>query len=179
MSIKQKLAQARASQKRAAEAPKPAPKPAPAKTSNAARARLAEAEAKAAEMEEQLAALSKRQAEMEARSTAAQREELARQRVQYARRAGAKLDDEVLGRVLPDVDVNTAEGRKAIEQFRSANTSLFSAPPPNPGDITKGLIDSIAAKSEKLGQKMPLSDRKVFGVDLVKSIVNKNLGGGA
>jgi hypothetical protein len=141
------------------------------------RANVAKSDATA--VAKQVEALSKRQAEMEARSTAAQREELARARVQYARRAGAKLDDEVLGRVLPDVDVNTADGRQAIEQFRSANASLFSAPPPSPGDITKGLVASIASKSEKLGQKMPIEERKVFGVKLVKSVIAKNLGGEA
>jgi len=187
MSIKAKLQAARSGQKAAAQAARDqeaarasAPKAAPVqkKTDNGARARLEAAEAQAAEMAKKFDALKAQQEQLIATQTSAQRQLIAAERIKYAQRAGAKISGELLGRLLPDVDPGTAEGRQELERFRTSHPDIFRAPEPTIGDVIKGLSEKIDAGAKARGQKMELKDRKVFGEKLVRDTIERNLGGG-
>jgi hypothetical protein len=184
MSIKDQLLAARQRQKAAAEAakkkaaePKPAPVAAKPKTNAGARARIEAAEAEAAELRRQFAEMKRTQQEMADRQAQSQRDAIHQERVKYAMRAGAKISPELLGRLLPDADPNTSEGRKALEDFRTAHPDIFRPPERSAADITKGLETKIEAHAKQHGQRQPLSERKLFGAELVKATVEKNLGG--
>jgi hypothetical protein len=45
------------------------------------------------------------------------------------------------------------------------------------GDLTRGIAETVDANSRKT--RTPLAERKVFGVELVKNVVARNLGGDA
>lgn len=184
MGLKDKLVQARAKQKAAWEARQrvdaeraSAPKQQqqqPQRKSRASR----EAEERAEALARELAELKARQNELIEQQSAAQRQRLVEARVEYAKRAGAKVAPDVLARILPDVDPTTQEGRQAIEAFRSENAALFAPAKTPPGEMGKGLLDRVERNSADKGRQ-PVSERKIFGADLVKKIVAKNLGGEA
>jgi hypothetical protein len=87
------------------------------------------------------------------------------------------VDADVLKRILPDVDPRTTEGLQALELFRQQNAGLFGPARPRAGDVTQGAAEKVAAASKTKGRQ-PVEERKIFGVDLVKSVISKNLGGG-
>ncbi|MBM4073933.1 MAG: hypothetical protein FJ271_34210, partial [Planctomycetes bacterium] len=128
MSLKADLQAVRAAQKanaarRAANSSAAAKaKPAPAKP---AQKKPSEADLKAAELERQMAELKAQQLafleQQRAALAATQREEV----VGYLSKAGARVSPALLAQVAPQVDPRTAEGRRALEEFRAQNADIF------------------------------------------------------
>lgn len=173
MGLKEQLAALRAKQK-AQQAQRAATPPASAKP---AKKGPSEAEKRAAELQ---AAMDKLRAEQAAfleqqrqQALLAQRDEV----VSYLSRAGAKVSASLLSQIAPQVDPRTAEGRKALEDFRAAHSDIFAPAPRAAGDVTASVVDRIDRASKSKGQK-GLEERKVFGPELVKRTIAKNLGGG-
>lgn len=176
MTLKQKLIALRAQQK-AKQAQRAAKPPAPAKPAvKAGRKGPSEAELRAAELEQKMQELQAAQAqflaEQKAAAAAAQREEV----VTYLTRAGARVNPSLLAQVAPSVDPRTPEGRKALEEFRSAHADIFAVAPKAPGDVTATVVDRIDKTSKAKGGK-GIEGRKVFDHELVKRTLAKNLGG--
>lgn len=177
MSLKAKLMAVRAAQK-AKQEQRAANPPAPAKpvAKPAGRKGPSEAELRAAELERQMAELKSQQSawldQQRAALAVAQREEV----VGYLTRAGARVNPSLLAQVAPQVDPRTAEGRKALEEFRSQNADIFAAAPRPAGDITAGVVERIDKTAKGKGQK-GVENRKVFDAELVKKTIAKNLGG--
>lgn len=177
MSLKAQLQAVRAAQK-ARQAQRAANPPAPAKpvAKPATKKGPSEAEMRAAELERQMAELKQQQSQwldqQRAALAVAQREEV----VGYLTRAGARVNPSLLAQVAPQVDPRTAEGRKALEEFRSQNADIFAAAPRPAGDVTAGVVDRIDKTAKSKGQK-GMESRKVFDAELVKRTIAKNLGG--
>lgn len=177
MGLKDQLAALRAQQK-AKQAQRAANPPAPAKpvAKAATRKGPSEAELRAAELERQMAELKSQQSawldQQRQALAVAQREEV----VGYLTRAGARVNPSLLAQVAPAVDPRTAEGRKALEEFRSQNADIFAAAPRPAGDITAGVVDRIDKTAKGKGQK-GMETRKVFDTELVRKTIAKNLGG--
>jgi hypothetical protein len=180
MGLKQQLQAARTAQKQASQKVVQQQQTR-AVQSDEVRSRRSKAAREAQEREEalarELAELRAKQNELVEQQESARRRALAEARVDYARRAGAKVAPDVLARILPDVDPGTAEGRQAIEQFRVENAALFAPAKVPAGDLTRGIAETVDANSRKT--RTPLAERKVFGVELVKNVVARNLGGDA
>lgn len=173
MGLKDQLAQLRAKQK-AKQAQRAATPPAPAKP---AKKGPSEAEKRAAELQ---AAMDKLRAEQAAFLEAQRQQALAAQReevVGYLSRAGAKVSPSLLAQIAPQVDARTPEGRKALEDFRAQHADIFAPAPRAAGDVTSSVVERIDRSSKSKGQK-GVEERKVFGSDLVKRTIAKNLGGG-
>jgi hypothetical protein len=178
MSIKDALKKAqelRARRKAEAERPKPAARADKPDAGRRSRA-LREAEEARARYEAELAAQRRELEDLKAARLAEERSRLAAQRVEYAKRAGARVAPDVLARVLPDVDPRTPEGLQALEKFRADNAALFAPVPMKPADIS-GEVTQRVDKAATVKGRQPLADRKVFGVELVKRTIAKNLGG--
>ena len=177
MSLKAKLQAVRAAQK-AKQAQRAANPPASAKPVERSTARKgpSEAEMRAEELQRQMDELRAQQAafldQQRQALAASQREEV----VGYLTRAGARVAPSLLAQVAPQVDPRTAEGRKALEEFRSQNADIFAAAPRPAGDITAGVVDRIDKTAKGKGQK-GVDTRKVFDSELVRKTIAKNLGG--
>jgi hypothetical protein len=177
MSIKQKLLAARASRQAASSAQK---EQAQVKSESATKARskaAREAEERNNILQRQIAELQAKQNDLVARQEQARRDALSEERLAYVKRLGPRVDADVLKRILPDVDPRTTEGLQALELFRQQNAGLFGPARPRAGDVTQGAAEKVAAASKTKGRQ-PVEERKIFGVDLVKSVIAKNLGGG-
>ena len=76
---------------------------------------------------------------------------LAASRLAYLRRAGATaaLTDENLMALAPVVDVQTEEGKAAIEEWRNQNAGLFASPQLSGKQTTASLVEGL--KSSKNG----------------------------
>jgi hypothetical protein len=174
MSLKDQLAAMRAKQK-AKQEQRRATAAAPAKPSKKG---SSEAELRAAELEKQMADLRAQQAafldQQRQQLAASQREEV----VGYLTRAGARVSPSLLAQVAPQVDPRTADGRKALEEFRAAHADIFAASPRPAGDVTAGVVERIEKTARNRGQQK-LEDRKVFDQELVRRTIAKNLGGEA
>jgi hypothetical protein len=173
MSLKEQLSKLRTQQKaqqekRRATAVVP-PKPTKKKPS--------EAELRAAELEKQMADLRAQQAafleQQRQQLVASQREEV----VGYLTRAGARVSPSLLAQVAPQVDPRTADGRKALEEFRAAHADIFAPASRPAGDVTAGVVEKIDKNAKNKGQQ-GIEGRKVFDHELVKKTIAKNLGGG-
>jgi hypothetical protein len=173
MKLKQQLVNLRAKQK-AKQEQRRATAAAPAKP--AAKKGPSEAEARAAELEKQMADLRAQQAafleKQRQQLASAQREEV----VGYLTRAGARVSPSLLAQVAPQVDPRTADGRKALEEFRAAHADIFAAPARAAGDVTAGVVERIDKTAKNRGQQ-GLETRKVFDHELVRRTIAKNLGG--
>lgn len=174
MALKDQLAALRAKQK-AKQEQRRATAAAPAKPSKKG---PSEAEARAAELEKQMADLRAQQAafleQQRQQLASAQREEV----VGYLTRAGARVSPTLLAQVAPQVDPRTADGRKALEEFRAAHADIFAASPRPAGDVTAGVVERIDKTAKNRGQQ-GLETRKVFDQELVRRTIAKNLGGEA
>ena len=172
MSLKDQLAAMRAKQK-AKQEQRRATAAAPAKPSKKG---PSEAELRAAELEKQMADLRAQQAafldQQRQQLAASQREEV----VGYLTRAGARVSPSLLAQVAPQVDPRTADGRKALEEFRASHADIFAASPRPAGDVTAGVVERIEKTARNRGQQK-LEDRKVFDQELVRRTIAKNLGG--
>jgi hypothetical protein len=172
MSMKNQIKAAMAARKAQAPASQPAPAPKPQGEGRAMR----EARERAEKLEQQLAAQQAKLQQLEAQTNARQSAEVAQRRLDFAKRAGARVGDDVLARVLPDVDPRTPEGAQALEQFRIQNAALFAPEKPKAADVTSKVREQIEAKAN--GQRQPLASRKIFGAEFVQRTLDKNLGGG-
>jgi hypothetical protein len=172
MSLKDQLAAMRAKQK-AKQEQRRATAAAPAKPSNKG---PSEAELRAAELEKQMADLRAQQAafldQQRQQLAASQREEV----VGYLTRAGARVSPSLLAQVAPQVDPRTADGRKALEEFRASHADIFAPASRPAGDVTAGVVERIEKTARNRGQQK-LEDRKVFDQELVRRTIAKNLGG--
>jgi hypothetical protein len=172
MSLKEQLAAMRAQQK-AKQEQRRATAAAPAKP---AKKGPSEAELRAAELEKQMADLRAQQAafldQQRQQLAASQREEV----VGYLTRAGARVSPSLLAQVAPQVDPRTADGRKALEEFRAAHADIFAPASRPAGDVTAGVVERIEKTARTRGQQK-LEDRKVFDQELVRRTIAKNLGG--
>jgi hypothetical protein len=173
MALKDQLAALRAKQKAKQEQRRATVK-APAKP--AAKKGPSEAEVRAAELEKQMADLRAQQAafleQQRQQLASAQREEV----VGYLTRAGARVSPALLAQVAPQVDPRTADGRKALEEFRAQHADIFAASPRPAGDVTAGVVERIDKTAKNRGQQ-GLENRKVFDQELVRKTIAKNLGG--
>jgi len=170
-SVKDALASAKLLRdRRAAQAAKPA---APERKTRSAASIAAERRANKAEAE--LEKLRARQDAAEAARATDQRASIVAERMAYARKAGIKVGGDVLARLLPDVDPRTADGVRELEKFRTDNPDLYTRQAARPADVSKEVTDRISAP--RTGQRQPIADRKIFGVDRVNAIVARNLGG--
>lgn len=173
MSLKQQIKSAMAARKAGASAlAQPPATPKPQGESRAVR----EARERAEKLEQQLAAQQAKLQQLEQQTQARQSAEIAARRIEFAKRAGARVGEDVLARVLPDVDPRTPEGAQALEQFRIQNAALFAPDKPKPGDVVGEVREKIEAKSK--GQRQPVSERKIFGAEFVQRVLERNLGGG-
>lgn len=170
MSLKDQIKAAMAARKAGASAPAQPPKP-----QGESRA-VREARERAEKLEQQLAAQQAKLQQLEQQTQARQSAEIAQRRIEFAKRAGARVGEDVLARVLPDVDPRTPEGAQALEQFRIQNAALFAPEKAKPGDVVGEVREKIEAKSK--GQRQPLSERKIFGTEFVQRVLERNLGGG-
>jgi hypothetical protein len=128
-------------------------------------------------LEAELEAMRQKTAELErARSSDANFASL-QERMSYAKRSGIKVSDETLARILPNVDLKTQEGVVAMEKFKQENLGLFGPQAPKAADISADVTKKITEKSAREGGKQPVSERKIFGNRLIKTIIDKNLGG--
>jgi hypothetical protein len=172
MSLKEQLAAMRAKQK-AKQEQRRATAAAPAKPSKKG---PSEAELRAAELEKQMADLRAQQAafldQQRQQLAASQREEV----VGYLTRAGARVSPSLLAQVAPQVDPRTADGRKALEEFRASHADIFAPASRPAGDVTAGVVERIEKTARNRGQQK-LEDRKVFDQELVRRTIAKNLGG--
>ena len=173
MALKDQLAALRAKQKAKQEQRRATVK-APAKP--VAKKGPSEAEVRAAELEKQMADLRAQQAafldQQRQQLAASQREEV----VGYLTRAGARVSPSLLAQVAPQVDPRTADGRKALEEFRAAHADIFAPASRPAGDVTAGVVERIEKTAKNRGQQK-LEDRKVFDQELVRRTIAKNLGG--
>lgn len=174
MGLKDQLASLRAKQK-AKQAQRAATPKAPAKP--AAKKGLSEAEKRAQELQDAMDKLRAEQAafleQQRQAQAAAQREEV----IGYLSRAGAKVSPSLLAQIAPQVDAKTPEGRKALEDFRAAHADIFAPAARAAGDVSASVVERIDKASKRKGQT-GVEERKVFGADLVKRTIAKNLGGG-
>lgn len=174
MTLKNQLASLRAKQK-AKQAQRAATPKAPAKP--AAKKGPSEAEKRAQELQEAMDKLRAEQAafleQQRQQALAAQREEV----VGYLARAGAKVSPSLLAQIAPQVDARTPEGRKALEDFRASHADIFAPAPRAAGDVSASVVERIDKASKRKGQD-GVESRRVFGEDLVKRTIAKNLGGG-
>jgi hypothetical protein len=175
MALKDQLAALRAKQKAKQEQRRATVK-APAKP--VAKKGPSEAEVRAAELEKQMADLRAQQAafleQQRQQLASAQREEV----VGYLTRAGARVSPSLLAQVAPQVDPRTADGRKALEEFRALHADIFAPASRPAGDVTAGVVERIEKTARNRGQQK-LEDRKVFDQELVRRTIAKNLGGEA
>jgi ribosomal protein L29 len=175
--LKEQLAALRAKQK-AKQAERAANPRTPAKPVEKSTARKgpSEAEMRAAELQKQMDELRAQQVafleQQRAALAASQREEV----VGYLTRAGARVNPSLLAQVAPAVDPRTAEGRKALEEFRSAHADIFAPAARPAGDVTAGVVERIDKTAKGKGQK-GVEGRKVFDQELVRKTIAKNLGG--
>lgn len=173
-SLKQQLSDIRAKQKakQAERAAKPKTQAKPA----AGKKGPSEAEIKAAQLQKQMDELKAQQAalieQQKLAAAAAQREEV----VQYLTKAGARVNSVILSQVAPAVNPRTPEGRKALEEFRTANADIFNPSAKAPGDVSAGILDRIDKTVKSKGQT-GIAERKVFDHELVKKTIAKNIGG--
>lgn len=152
----------------AAEGAKAAPK----------QAKEAKVSKRAEELERQLAELKAEQQRLVQEQQAASAQARRRQAIEYGRKLGARVDEDTLSRILPDVDPGTAEGRQQLEAFRTSNPALFAPVPVKPADVTATAVQRIDQNAKSVGRQ-PIESRKVFGTELVRATVAKNLGGDA
>lgn len=174
--VKEQLAALRARQK-AKQAERAAKPSAPAKPAEkSSKKGPSEAELRAAELQKQMDDLRQQQAafleQQKAALAASQREEV----VSYLTRAGARVSPTLLAQVAPSVDPRTPEGRKALEEFRTAHSDIFAPAAKAPGDVAAGVVDRIEKTAKGKGQK-GIADRKVFDHELVRQTIARNLGG--
>lgn len=163
-------AKRQANQERRAATPSASGKPASKKGPSEAEKHAAELQAAMDKLRSEQAAFLEQQRQQ---ALAAQREEV----VGYLSRAGAKVSPALLAQIAPQVDARTAEGRKALEDFRSSHADIFAPAPRAAGDVSASVVERIDKSSKRKGQT-GLEDRKVFGAELVKRTIAKNLGGG-
>jgi hypothetical protein len=173
MTMKNQIKSAIAARKAASsKAPDRAPASKPQGENRATR----EARERAEKLEQQLAFQHAKLQQLESQANARQTAEVVQRRLDFAKRAGARVGDDVLSRVLPDVDPRTPEGAQALEQFRMQNAALFAPEKPKAADVTSKVREQIEAKAN--GQRQPLSQRKIFGAEFVQRTLDRNLGGG-
>lgn len=175
MGLKEQIQALRTKQKEL-QAQRVAKPSAPAPVASSSSRKQGDAERRAAELEQAMAELRAQQAQFLADQKAAlalqQREEV----VGYLTKAGARVNPSLLAQVAPAVDPRTAEGRKALEEFRSAHADIFAPVARPAGDVTASVVDRIDKTAKGKGQK-GVEGRKVFNDELVRSTIAKNLGG--
>lgn len=175
MGLKEQIQALRTKQKEL-QAQRVAKPPAPAPAASSSSKKQSEVERRAAELEAAMAELKAQQAQFLADQKATLAQQQREEVVGYLTRAGARVNPSLLAQVAPAVDPKTPEGRKALEEFRSAHSDIFAPASKAPGDVTAGVVDRIDKTAKGKGQR-GVEGRKVFNDELVRSTIARNLGG--